>query len=72
MEIVSIDCLFYFSNLFCIIYFIFIFINVSMFYVQVKLSVAGVSQKNKNYPLFRPSVPDLNQGSDTKCNGWIN
>jgi hypothetical protein len=40
-----------------------------VFYVQVKLSVAGVSQKNKNYPLFRPSVPDLNQGSDTRCNG---
>jgi hypothetical protein len=39
-----------------------------VFYVQVKLSVAGVSQKNKNYPLFRPSVPDLNQGSDTNCN----
>jgi hypothetical protein len=38
-----------------------------VFYVQVKLSVAGVSQKNENYSLFRPSVPDLNQGSDTRC-----
>jgi hypothetical protein len=43
-----------------------------VFYVQVKLSVAGVSQKNENYSLFRPSVPDLNQGSDTRCNALFN